>query len=212
MTMIATNSDIIFVDADIFYREFKERKEFVKNTEQVLLRELNHYKNECSTFIMLKDYSAGLALEKSGRIISVFNAGKYRRVGKVLLDKAIELGGCKLECNDVEQLRYIYGKSGFVPVSKAPLDANDIYYNILKSKENDKDHGTTLVFWIYSEKDHKLLLEDETKYIIDFCNILKFKTEEEAENFRDEILEHIHNLSPELNKYLSSIVTRVNSN
>lgn len=107
MTMIATNSDIIFVDADTFYREFKERKEFVKNMEQVLLRELNHYKNECSTFIMLKDYSAELALEKSGRIISVFNAGKYRRVGKVLLDKAIELGGCKLECNDVEQLRFM---------------------------------------------------------------------------------------------------------
>ncbi len=205
-TKLATRNDIVNVSAEMFFEEFKQRKELIENTEQVLLRELDYYKNECSHFLMIKDYSAGLALEKSGRIISVFNAGSYKGAGRVLLDEAISLGGCKLECNDVEQLRFIYGRRGFVPVASAPLDSSDMYYTILKSKEDEKNHGTTLIFWIYSEEDRKLYLENESKYLIEFCNIKKFDTEEQAEAFRDQILEYINELSSELKQYLSTII------
>lgn len=208
--MIATRDDIIEVDAKEFYEKFKFHKYSgsIKNTEQVLLRDLKHYENECSHFFMLKDYSAGVALENSGRIISIFNAGRYRKAGAVLLDVAIEFGGNKLECNDVAQLRYIYGKRGFVPVAKSPLDSNDIYYEILKMKENDDEHGTTLLFWIYDENKYKLIKEDCKDYITLFCNIKKFETEEEAENFRDLILKDIMDgtLSLEFEEYISSII------
>ena len=208
--MNATINDIIKVDADTFYTNFKRHKDEgnIINTEQVLLRELDYYKENCNLFFMTKDFSAGAALEKDGRIISVFNAGNYRKVGSVLLDCAIKSGGNKLECNDVAQLRYIYGKRGFVPVAKAPLDTNDIYYEILKMKENEEDHGTTLLFWIYDENEYQKIKKNMQEYTILFCNIKKFDTEEEAEEFRDLILEEVKdgNLSDDFKQYVSNII------
>ena len=154
---------------------------------------------------MTDDKAAGFALEKDGRIISVFKgSSEYTGVGKMLLDIAIENHGCKLECNDVEQLRHIYGLSGFVPVSKAPLDENDIYYAILKEKEDENNKGTTLIFWVYNSKLRDNIKSKKSPKI-NFMNVAHFKTEKEAEEFRDSLLIK-ENINDEIKEYLSKIV------
>lgn len=158
-------------------------------------------------FLMTKDYSAGLAMEKSGRIISAFKGNtKYIGVGKVLLDLAIERGGCKLECNDVQMLRYIYGRNGFVPVSTSPLDENDIYYSILKANEDDENHGTRLIFWIFDKGLKEKYDSNKGEVRINFSTIKEFNTEDEAEEFRDSILQNICNPTDELKEYILKII------
>ena len=204
-----TREDIVEVNASFFYEKFKWHKdhETIDRTEQVLLRDLDYYKNECMLFLMTKDYGAGLALENSGRIISVFRGEtEYRGVGKILLDMAIERGGCKLECNDVEMLRNIYGKNGFVPVSTSDLDKNDVYYSVLKEKENEVDHGTRLIFWVFDKRNKQLLEEKGGQVLINFAALKDFKDELEAEEFRDSVLENIDNPSEELKEYLLKII------
>lgn len=207
--MITTKEDIVEVDALTFYEKFKWHKEHntIKHTEQVLLRSLEHYTRECFLFLMTKDYSAGLAMEKSGRIISVFKGNtKYVGVGKVLLDLAIARGGCKLECNDVQMLRYIYGRNGFVPVSTSPLDENDIYYTILKANEDDENHGTRLIFWIFDKGLKEKYDSNNGEVHINFSQIKEFNTEDEAEEFRDSILQNICNPTEELKEYILKII------
>lgn len=207
----ATRDNIVEVNASFFYEKFKENKDkkTIEHTERVLLRELKFYEEECSCFLMTDDFAAGLALEKSGRIVSVFKGdSKYGGVGKVLLDEAIDRGGCKLECNDVEQLRHIYSVKGFVPVSKSPLDKGDIYYAELKEQENDVDHGTTLLFWVFNEKSKEEAKKHRNELMIHYANVKHFDSEQEAEEFRDLLLQKLRNNEDDeyLKEYLSQII------
>lgn len=205
--LVAQESDIIEVNAETFYKHFKYAKDngLIENTERVLLRPLKHYKTECKSFFMIKDYSAGVAIEYSGRIISVFSTQKFKGAGTLLIQKAIKDGGIKLECNDVDHLRSLYLRNGFLPVCKGDLDKNDIYWDILKKKG---DNNVVIVFWIYDAGDSVLGAIDRKKLTIKDVNIKCFDNEEEAENFRDKILDDWSNLSDETKAYLNSVIIR----
>ncbi|MCH5157482.1 MAG: hypothetical protein J1G02_06385 [Clostridiales bacterium] len=204
--LVAKESDIVEVDALTFYTEFTSRRHLLQNATRVIPRELEHYQKNCKHFLMLRDHSAGLAIEQSGRIISVFNAGEYHHAGTVLLTKAINLGGNKLECFDVEQLRYIYMSNGFIPVSRYLCDLSDkedLYLDFLK-KEGRKN--IYILFWIYRPMFNVYRKED---IVFRDVHIKTFETEEEAEKFRDKILKEcssLDKLSQELRDYLNTII------
>jgi len=190
--LIAQESDIITVDADTFYKYFNYAKEhkLIEHTEGVLLRTLEHYRNNCEHFFMVKDYSAGVAVEKCGRIISLFSTQNYKKVSSLLIKKAIEAGGDRLECNDVAQLRYIYGKHGFIPVSRSNLNEDDIYWQICKDKG---DNRAVILFWIYGPSLENYNQINPDKKFPNDARIKFFDTEEQAEKYRDNIIDSIKN-------------------
>lgn len=199
---------IISVDATTFYNEFKKcvDNRRIKYFECVLVRSLSYYKSHCKLFLMTDKYDAGVAVENDGRIISVFKCDDAGLgIGGNLVREAIKNGGIKLECNFMKKLLLgVYYRAGFIPVTTAPLDTNDIYYKLLSDqvkyeKSEKTGDATRMMYCFYSPQ---LIAHPISDNYINLHKVREFFDEDTADKERDKLLK-----DPSKHKgYINSIV------
>lgn len=190
-------SEIIEVNALAFRLNFKRcvDEKLITFYECVLVRSLEYYKRNCKIFLMTEELDAGVAIEKDGRIISVFKCDNAEKgIGRKLVQEAIKRGGKKLECNFMKKLLLgVYFRTGFIPVTSAPLNRDDIYYNALNNevkypKSRENGDATQMMYCIYSKEQTK---QDINRNFVNFKSIRRFDDEETADKERDKILNNI---------------------
>lgn len=109
-------SDMKKVDSSTFFHALERAKGKNPYGAFVTLHEKKDY-DACKGIFLLYDESAGVAVQENGNIISVFSDGTHRGIVNVLLEKAIEIGGDRLDCFASEVLKSKYLFCGFIPVS-----------------------------------------------------------------------------------------------
>lgn len=133
------------------------------------------------------DGQAGIAIERDGNIVSIFNGGSRRGALKTLLPLAIEKGGRKLDNYDSPGLSGMYELYGFNPVSKVRFDSrfapDDWNY--------DRDGTPDVVFWIHNGDSAADVILNFGRYDVPWDLVQTFGTYEEAGSFRDKLIEEI---------------------
>lgn len=115
--------DLVDASAAAFRAALRKAKKKNKYGPYVTLHEKADYER-CIARFLLKDHTAGVAVEADGNIISVFNDRTHKGVLPVLLKKAVEVGGCKLDCyataenNANKSLLSMYMLNGFAPLTR----------------------------------------------------------------------------------------------
>ena len=115
--------DLIDASAADFRAALRAAKSVNEYGPYVTLHDEVDYE-QCAALFLLKDHTAGVAVEADGNIISVFNDQTHRHVLPILLTKAVEAGGCKLDCyataanSPDKDLRLMYMVRGFVPLTR----------------------------------------------------------------------------------------------
>lgn len=147
---------------------------------------VSDYRKMSHLFITL-DGSAGIAITSDNNIVSIFNGGEKRGVLKTLLPVAIENGGRKLDDYNSDKLSSLYELYGFNPVSKvrfselfAPDDWNYA-----------RDGMPDIVFWIHNGDSASDVVINFGKYLVPWDSVQEFSTYDEAEKYRDQLLEKI---------------------
>lgn len=144
---------------------------------------------EMQLFITL-DGKAGIAITKDGNIVSVFNGGEKRGVLKTLLPVAISQGGRKLDNYNSPKLSALYEMYGFNPTSKVRFNSkfapDDWNY--------ERDGTPDIVFWIHNGDSAEDVVLNFGRYNVPWDAVEEFGTYEEAEHYRDEIIEEIDRL------------------
>ncbi|MCI8420079.1 MAG: hypothetical protein HFF79_06170 [Oscillospiraceae bacterium] len=147
---------------------------------------VNDYKEMSHLFITL-DGTAGIAITPDNNIVSVFNGGEKRGVLKTLLPVAIENGGRKLDNYSSEKLSSLYELYGFNPISK-------VQFNELFAPDDwnyDRDGTPDIVFWIHNGDSAADVVINFGRYLVPWDSVQEFSTYDEAEKYRDQILEEI---------------------
>ncbi len=136
------------------------------------------------------DGKAGIAITKDNNIVSVFNGGEKRGVLKTLMPIAIEYGGKKLDNYNSSKLSALYELYGFHPVSKVKFNKqfapDDWNY--------ERDGEPDVIFWIHNGDSAEDVVLNFGKYFIPWDNVKEFNTYEDAEKYRDELIEKIEQL------------------
>ena len=133
------------------------------------------------------DGTAGIAITPDNNIVSVFNGGEKRGVLKTLLPVAIENGGRKLDNYSSEKLSSLYELYGFNPISK-------VQFNELFAPDDwnyDRDGTPDIVFWIHNGDSAADVVINFGRYLVPWDSVQEFSTYDEAEKYRDQILEEI---------------------
>ena len=174
-------SDVKKVDSSTFFHALQRAKGKNPFGAYVTLHEIGDYE-QCKGVFLLYDNTAGVAVEEDGNIISVFSDQTHRGVLPYLLAKAIEAGGCKLDCFGSEGLRALYLRRGFIPVSKtkflrefAPDDWN-----------YERDGEPDIIFWKYDSKRSSPFEDGFACY--DWSKSPFKASYDEAKAYRDEYL------------------------
>lgn len=140
-----------------------------------------------------EDRNAGIAITEDGNIVSVFNGGEKRGVLKTLLPVAIEQGGRKLDNYNSPGLSAMYELYGFNPVSKVKFNSkfapDDWNY--------ERDGEPDVVFWIHNGDSAEDVVLNFGRYAVPWDVVEEFQTYEEAEKYRDNLIEEIDALEEE---------------
>lgn len=133
------------------------------------------------------DAKAGIAITEDNNIVSVFNGGEKRGVLKTLLPVATEQGGRKLDNYSSPGLSSLYELYGFNPVSKVKFNSkfapDDWNY--------ERDGEPDVVFWIHNGDSAEDVVLNFGRYVVPWDAVQEFQTYEEAEEYRDQLIEEI---------------------
>lgn len=172
-------SDIKKVDSSTFFNALKRAKRKNPHGAYVTLHATEDY-DKCKGMFLLKDESAGIAVEQDGNIISVFSDQTHRGVLKSLIAVAVQEGGIKLDCFGSEKLRALYLLRGFIPVSRtkfvrkfAPEDWN-----------YEQDGEPDIFFWMYIGDNESARIEG----VFDRKSVPEFSSYREASRYRDKLI------------------------
>ena len=133
------------------------------------------------------DGQAGIAITEDNNIVSVFNGGEKRGVLKTLLPVAIQQGGRKLDNYNSPGLSALYELYGFNPVSK-------VKFNSMFAPDDwnyERDGEPDVVFWIHNGDSAEDVVFNFGRYLVPWDAVQEFRTYEEAERFRDDLIEEI---------------------
>lgn len=133
------------------------------------------------------DKKAGIAITEDNNIVSIFNGGEKRGALKTLLPLAIEQGGRKLDNYNSPKLSAMYELYGFNPVSKVKFNSkfapDDWNY--------ERDGEPDVVFWIHNGDSAEDVVLNFGRYMVPWDIVEEFQTYEEAETYRDDLIEKI---------------------
>lgn len=170
---------------DEFYEAIGKAKQTNKYGAFVEQHTVDEYKT-MKLFITL-DGSAGIAITEDNNIVSVFNGGEKRGVLKTLLPVAIQQGGRKLDNYDSDGLSGMYELYGFNPISKVKFNGqfapDDWNY--------ERDGEPDIVFWIHNGDSAEDVVLNFGRYDVPWDAVQVFATYEEAEQYRDELIDLI---------------------
>ena len=171
--------------AEEFYEAIGKAKETNEHGAFVTQHSIEEYK-DMRLFVTL-DGTAGIAITKDNNIVSIFNGGQQKGVLKTLIPVAIENGGTKLDNYDSDKLSAMYELYGFNPVSKTKF--NEKFAS--KDWDYERDGEPDIVFWIHNGDSAEDVVVNFGKYQIDWDNVTEFSTYEEAEKYRDDLINEI---------------------
>lgn len=130
--------------SDEFFNALKKAKETLEYGACVDLHTKEEY--EQMQLFLTMDGAAGIAIERDGNIVSVFNGGQRRGALRTLMPVAIDRGGVKLDNYNNLKLSTLYSFYGFNPVSKVRFDKTfapaDWNY--------ERDGMPDIIFWIHN--------------------------------------------------------------
>lgn len=168
-----------------FYEAIGQAKASNPHGAFVTQHEISDYE-KMRLFITL-DGKAGIAITEDNNIVSVFNGGEKRGVLKTLLPVAIEQGGRKLDNYSSLGLSSLYELYGFNPVSKVKFNSkfapDDWNY--------ERDGEPDVVFWIHNGDSAVDVVLNFGRYVVPWDAVQEFQTYEEAEKYRDSLIEEI---------------------
>lgn len=127
------------------------------------------------------DNKAGIAITTDNNIVSIFNGGTQKGVLKTLLPMALEVGGNKLDNYDSNRLSGLYELYGFDPISNTEFDKTFAP----KDWNYERDGMPNIVFWLHNGDDVNNVLLNFGGYDVDWDNVKKFSTYEDAKEYRD---------------------------
>lgn len=172
-----------------FFESIGRAKEINPYGAFVTQHSIEEYREMPHLFTTL-DGTAGIAITKDNNIVSIFNGGEKRGVLKTLLPVAIENGGRKLDNYGSEKLSAMYELYGFNPVSKVQFDKQfapeDWNY--------DRDGTPDIVFWIHNGDFASDVVINLGSYVVLWDKVKDCSTYQEAELFRDWLIEQIDNM------------------
>ncbi len=168
-----------------FYNAIEEAKKVNAHGAFVTKHSIDEYE-EMKLFITL-DGCAGIAITPDNNIVSIFNGGEKRGVLKTLLPLAINQGGRKLDNFNSQKLSAMYELYGFNPVSKTRFNCefapDDWNY--------ERDGEPDIVFWIHNGDSAEDVVLNFGRYEVPWDIVQSFSTYEEAEQYRDNLIEEI---------------------
>lgn len=136
--------------------------------------------SEMKFLFLTLDNKAGIAITSDNNIVSIFNGGEKKGVLKTLLPMALEVGGTKLDNYD-GKLSALYELYGFDPISNTEFDET-----FAPEDWNFERDGTPdIVFWLHNGDNASDVLLNFGGYDVNWDNVKKFSTYDEAKNFRD---------------------------
>lgn len=160
----------------------KEMNKFGAYVEQHTIED---YEKMRFLFLTL-DNKAGVAITTDNNIVSVFNGGEQRGVLKTLLPVALEFGGEKLDNYNSDKLSSLYELYGFDPISNVEFDKtfapDDWNY--------ERDGMPDIVFWLHNGDSVNDVLFNFGGYDVNWDNVKKFTTYEDAEAYRNSKINH----------------------
>lgn len=175
-------------DPGVFYFAFKKAREGMERKGYVDLHSIAEYK-EMRLFLTL-DNASGVAVEKNGNIVSLFNASKSPRIrgaGVQLMLRALSAGGNRCD-NYHGGLSMIYEQLGFVPIARVEFDAEIV--KEFNPDWNTKDHGTPdIIFFAHNGDDPATVAKKYGTYELHDYGKLPKMSYGEAQKMRDEYLE-----------------------
>lgn len=133
------------------------------------------------------DGTAGIAITQDNNIVSVFNGGIKKGVLKTLLPIAIKMGGRKLDNYNSEGLSAMYELYGFNPVSKTKFNANFAPDDWNFERDGEPD----IIFWIHNGDTAEDVVINFGRYQVPWNSVQSFETYDEAEKYRDGLIEQI---------------------
>ena len=168
-----------------FYRAIENAKKVNTHGAFVTKHSIDEYK-DMKLYITL-DSCAGIAITPDNNIVSIFNGGEKRGVLKTLLPLAINQGGRKLDNFNSQKLSAMYELYGFNPVSKTAFNCefapDDWNY--------ERDGEPDIVFWIHNGDSAEDVVLNFGRYEVPWDIVQEFSTYEEAEKYRNELIEEI---------------------
>ncbi len=168
-----------------FYEAIGKAKVSNPHGAFVTQHEISDY--EKMRLFITTDGKAGIAITEDNNIVSVFNGGEKRGVLKTLLPVAIEQGGRKLDNYSSPGLSSLYELYGFNPVSKVKFNSkfapDDWNY--------ERDGEPDVVFWIHNGDSAEDVVLNFGRYVVPWDAVQEFQTYEEAEKFRDNLIQEI---------------------
>lgn len=169
-----------------FYNAIGAAKRTNEHGAFVTQHSIKEYAQMKKLFLTL-DGQAGIAITNDNNIVSIFNGGEKRGVLKTLLPLAIENGGRKLDNYNSPKLSAMYELYGFNPVSKvkfnslfAPADWN-----------YERDGEPDVVFWIHNGDSAADVVINFGRYMVPWDAVQEFSTYDEAEAYRDDLIQEI---------------------
>lgn len=136
---------------------------------------------EMKTYLT-RDRTAGVAIEKDGNIVSVFNFGEKKYLSRTLIPFAIHKGGKKLDNYNSNKLSAMYAMYGFIPISKTKFKAE-----FAPPSWNFSEHKTPdIVFWKHNGDSVAEVLKKIGTYEIDINSAQEFVSYKQACKYRDE--------------------------
>lgn len=178
--------------AEEFYKAIGKAKKVNEHGAFVTQHPIDEYKKMKYLFLSL-DETAGIAITTDNNIVSIFNGGEKKGILKTLLPVAIEKGGRKLDNFGSGKLCSFYELYGFNPVSKTKFNAvfapDDWNY--------DRDGTPDIVFWIHNGDSASDVVINFGRYTVPWDSVEEFSTYEEAECFRNDLIEKIDAMEDE---------------
>ena len=168
-----------------FYEAIGHAKEVNEYGPFVTQRTTEEY-GEMRLFITI-DGKAGIAITQNNNIVSIFNGGEKRGVLKTLLPVAIENGGRKLDNYNSPGLSAMYELYGFHPISKVRFDSKFAPDDWNFERDGEPD----VVFWIHNGDNAADVVLNFGRYDVPWDSVQTFDTYEEAEEYRDKVIEEI---------------------
>lgn len=169
-----------------FYNAIERAKATNEHGAFVTQRSIEEYAEMAHLFITL-DGAAGIAITKDSNIVSIFNGGEKRGVLRTLLPVALQYGGRKLDNYNSDKLSSMYELYGFNPVSKVKFNSffapDDWNY--------ERDGMPDIVFWIHNGDSAADVVINFGRYLVPWDAVQEFASYEEAEKYRDKLIEEI---------------------
>lgn len=169
-----------------FYESIGKAKRVNEHGAFVTQHSVEEYRQMKCLFLTL-DGTAGIAVTQDNNIVSVFNGGIKRGVLKTLLPIAIKMGGRKLDNYNSEGLSSMYELYGFNPVSKTKFNANFAPDDWNYERDGEPD----VVFWIHNGDTAEDVVINFGRYQVPWDSVQEFKSYEDAEIYRDELIKEI---------------------